>query len=299
MTSPAPIQTAAVATATLPYLTIAEYKASPSAINTDNLVPRGGPAAQDAELAKLILRASAWCDTCVRQKLPARPVTEQRTVRIDRQGRAPVHPAERPALELRAFSWGMYASSLTALTDLSGVWIEEDTFYVPLAGGAPFVGSLPMTYLGLSGDLVGVPVLCRYTYVAGYAVTTTTAAASAGASTLAVASVDGMLPGTVIRAGAGILVESHQVASVSGLTVTIADTLVNAQPAGAPVTSLPEDVIEAAVMVTTAFIRMRGTDSVTMANRSATVKTGPTQAAVNDLLAEAELMLAGYEPMPR
>ena len=44
------------------YLTVAEYKDAPTSIDFDNLVVGGNGAAQDAELARVILRASSYMD---------------------------------------------------------------------------------------------------------------------------------------------------------------------------------------------------------------------------------------------
>ena len=44
------------------YLTVAEYKNAPTAIDYDNLVVGGNQAAQDAELLANIARASSFID---------------------------------------------------------------------------------------------------------------------------------------------------------------------------------------------------------------------------------------------
>ena len=59
------------------YLTIAEYKNAPTAIDYNNLVTGGTSAQQDAELASVIQRASSWIDIYVNQPLIAQNFLEQ------------------------------------------------------------------------------------------------------------------------------------------------------------------------------------------------------------------------------
>ena len=59
------------------YLTIAEYKNAPTAIDYSNLVNGGTSAQQDAELSTVIQRASSFIDIYVNQPLIAQNFTEQ------------------------------------------------------------------------------------------------------------------------------------------------------------------------------------------------------------------------------
>ena len=284
-------QTAEVHTPTIPYITVAEYKQHPTSINTDTLVPKGGPAQQDAELARIIRQASAWCDREARQSLPAQPVTEQRAVQVDRQGRLLIHPSQWPLLELRAVAYGVDPSAMTDILDLSSVWIDASTAYVPLSGAsASFVGSIPV---GWFGAIQGTTLLCRYTFLAGWPCTSLTADAAQGSTVLQVRSCDGILPGMSLRVGTGNTEEDVTSVTASG-TVMLASGLQSEQLAGQPVTALPLDLVEAAVLVTTAFIKRRGTDALAMGARSATAKmagkTGP-----DDDLDLARDILVNYE----
>jgi hypothetical protein len=49
------------------YLSVAEYKNAPTAIDYDNLVVGGNQAQQDAELLTVIGRASSWINTHLNQ----------------------------------------------------------------------------------------------------------------------------------------------------------------------------------------------------------------------------------------
>jgi hypothetical protein len=59
-----------------PYISVAEYKNAPTAINYDMLVVGGNAAAQDAELAEVILRASSYMNEYLNQNLVATQYTE-------------------------------------------------------------------------------------------------------------------------------------------------------------------------------------------------------------------------------
>ena len=74
------------------YLTIAEYKNAPTAIDYNNLVTGGTSAQQDAELASVIQRASSWIDIYVNQPLIAQNFQEQSRTRITQEGFMVISP---------------------------------------------------------------------------------------------------------------------------------------------------------------------------------------------------------------
>ena len=69
-----------------PYLTVQEYKDAPTSIDYNNLVVGGNQAAQDAELANVILRASSYMNEYLNQSLVADQYTETQRVRVNGQG---------------------------------------------------------------------------------------------------------------------------------------------------------------------------------------------------------------------
>jgi hypothetical protein len=99
----------------LPYLTPAEYLASPTgAVDVNNLVDDGDEAAQTAALTEVIRRASGWIDTTMR---PVADRGQPRRVRPRPLAarRAPLlHPKQSPLNELIAVSIGTNAGNLTA-----------------------------------------------------------------------------------------------------------------------------------------------------------------------------------------
>ena len=53
-----------------PYITIAEYKNAPTSLDYNNLVVNGNANAQDAELSRVILRATSYLNEYLNQDLP-------------------------------------------------------------------------------------------------------------------------------------------------------------------------------------------------------------------------------------
>ena len=65
-----------------PYLTAAEYLNAPTSIDYTNLVVGGNSAAQEAELSRVILRASSFLDEYLNQNLCATRKTETQRTRF-------------------------------------------------------------------------------------------------------------------------------------------------------------------------------------------------------------------------
>ena len=89
-----------------PYLTIAEYKNAPTSIDFDNLVVGGNSGAQDAELGRVILRATSYLNEYLNQDLTAQSITETQRVRFNNQGYISLHPNHNPIISLSSFEYG-------------------------------------------------------------------------------------------------------------------------------------------------------------------------------------------------
>ena len=100
-----------------PYLSLAEFKNAPTALDYGNLVVGGNQAAQDAELTNAITRASSWIDQYCNQIIGATADTEQQRTRIRPDGTIRFHPKYFPLIALTAFSWGATPNSLVASQD--------------------------------------------------------------------------------------------------------------------------------------------------------------------------------------
>ena len=247
---------------TAPYLTTAEYKTAPTAVDVSNLVPGAPPATQDAELANVINRASGWIDNFASQILAATVNTEAKRLRTRRDGSLIVHPDSWPILEVRDLQYGPSPGSLTQLSDLSGLWIEEQQFVVTFPGVANVTSVGPLQLGGLGPSQ---PLLCRYTYVNGWPNTILASAAAAAANAIVVADITGIYAGTRLTVDSGSVEEQVTVATTpTTTTVALTSNLASGHQAGVSVTALPPQVKQACILLTSALIKTRGAEALVM-----------------------------------
>src|SRR6266508_239269 len=217
---------------TAPYLDVATYKAAPTGVDTSNLIAGGQPGTEDAVLADVIADASGWVDTIANQILAATVNTEAKRLRTRRDGPSP--------------------GSLTQLTDLSGLWIEEQQFVVTFAGvaNATSVGPLQLGGLG-----PGQRLLVRYTYVNGWPNTLLSAPAAAAATSIVVDDPTGIYQGTRLTLDSGSVEEQVTVtATPTGNTIAIS-ALAYAHTTKVRCTALPPALRRACILLTTALIK--------------------------------------------
>ena len=249
-----------------PYLTVAEYKQAPTAIDVDDLVGGGSQALNDAELSNVVARASSWIDTVCGQVLSATNDTEHGRARISRDGALRIHPRYWPVLEVTGFFYGVTPNALVTLTDVSGAWIEPMEILIPLQGlGTSFLGQL-----GFSSPRLGAEAFYRLIYVNGYPNATLATASVAGAATLTLSEVTGILPGSRFTVYDADFTETVTVASTwvptSGqATVPLVGVTSKAHYApGVACSALPPAVKQAAIYVTSAILKARGSASLVM-----------------------------------
>jgi hypothetical protein len=242
-----------------PYLTPAEYLASPTGVNVSQLVV-GGTAQQNADaLLQTISRASGLADDYCYQILAATLDTQVGRWRVTSEGTIKVPLAFTPAIQITNVSVGPQPNMMAALPDLSNVWIGRKVVEVPVWGvNFPVPG---LTTRSSSGYLY-----TAVTYVNGYANTVITGATTAGATTLLVDSTLGVLPGMQMTIHEPGVSERINVLSVTGSTVTLAAPLVNAHTVGANVSALPESIKAAVVLLTSALIKTRGSEALVMSS---------------------------------
>lgn len=265
---------------TAPYLTVAEFKNAPTSIDLNALVIGGNTNSQDAELANVINRASSWIDQQCNQILGATQNTEQQRSRVKNDGTIRVHPKYFPVVELTAFSYGSALGSTTSVTDCSTAWIEEQEIIVPYSLLATSYSNQGPLQFGFP-TTPGREVFCKYTYINGYA-NTTIVSAVAAASTLTVGNALGIVPNQMLSVYDGVNSENVTVAasySPGSTTIPLAAPLVSTHAAGTAISALPAAVKEAAILSTTAFLKVRGDASMTMqltntANRTSGSRLG-------------------------
>jgi len=102
-----------------PYITVQEYKNAPTSMNVSALVVGGNQAAQDAELASVILRASSYMNEYFNQNLVADEYTETQRIRYSASGGYyALHPYNAPVLSLSAFQYWLRSKPVVFITGL-------------------------------------------------------------------------------------------------------------------------------------------------------------------------------------
>lgn len=253
-----------ITTSAKPYLTTAEYKAAPTAQQVSNLVVGGNEAAQDAELAMVIERASSFIDEYLDQNLVATQRVETQRVRMTPQGYISLHPNCTPLIALVDFNYGSDPNNLISLTDPSTAYFENAQVIIPLSQmGTTYSSQGP---LGFGGASPTSQIFTKYTYVAGYA-NTVMAQANAAATSITVTDGAGFIAGQRFQIIDGAKTETVTIASnyvFGSTTLPLTTGLTYAHLAGATVTNLPMNVKQACILLTTAFIRTRGDSALTM-----------------------------------
>lgn len=248
------------------YLTVAEYKNAPTSIDFDNLVVGGNANAQDAELGRVILRASSFMNEYLNQDLTAQSYTETQRTRLTGLGFIALHPFNNPVISLSSFQYGTDPNNLVTLGDPSTSWFENQEIIIPLS-------QLATTYSSSGPLAFGFPpstrtqIFTKYSYIAGFVNTTLAAQATAAATSITVTSAAGIRAGDVLRIYDGANQETVTVASTytyGSTTVPLVAGLAYTHAAGVALGNLPNAIKEAAILLTTAFIKMRGDNSLTM-----------------------------------
>lgn len=271
-----------------PYLTVQEYKDAPTSIDYNNLVVGGNQAAQDAELANVILRASSYMNEYLNQSLVADSYTETQRVRVNGQGMIALHPNNSPIISLSSFEYGADPNNLVALPDCSTAWFEAQQLIIPLSNlGLNYSSQGPLGFgFGYSPRQ---QLFTQYTYVSGF-VNTTIATATAAATSLTVTDGTGIIAGQQYRIYDGSKSERITVASTytnGSTTVPLTGALAYTHAAGVAIGNMPNAIKEACILITTAFLKVRGDNSMTM-----NLTTQPTTNIGNNARYSGDIALA-------
>lgn len=274
-----------------PYLTVAEFKQAPTAIDVDDLVGNGSAAVNDQELANVISRASSWIDSYCGQVLAATLDTETFRARVSRDGFLRLHPRYWPIIEVVSASYGSNPTLMNTL-DPTTAWIEQQAVVFPLTGiASSFLGSIQFSrvYSPTAEQFVSM------TYVNGYANSELTANASAGASSIAVKDATGFLPNQKFMVYDAEKTELCYVAStfvpVQGAgSVTLAAPLAFAHNSTVNVSALPPAVKQAAIYMTGVILKARGNATLVMNTLTPSQFMEKNPSAMNDYQAAIELL---------
>ncbi len=250
----------------VPYLTPGGFKAYPTWLDLDNLIPGGADALQEDELADVLLTASEWCvDTCENMRLDAHYVQgEQLTVRASSTGRITLQPRDIPVRAITALSFGWAPGALNALSlPDSSMWNTGGR----LISFRP--GSLSQQFTGPAIQFgAQVRPQCEtyvnWSYVAGFPNSTlkTTLAAAANSATLADPA--GVLPGDVLRIYDVGVSEALTVASTYVPAIPTSPPTATAVPLAAParfthqpgtgITGFPRKILQAVICYSVALL---------------------------------------------
>lgn len=284
-------------TTSVPYLTLEEYKSAPTAIDLDNLVFNSqDPDVQDAELKNAIWRASSWADTYCNQVLGATVETEQQRTRYTQSdGSIRVHPRFSPIVALTDFNYG-YPTNMASLGDCSVAWIEEQEIIIPNVTLGTWTSQGPLSFGAFNGGYQN-ELFVRYTYVAGYANTIVDEPSTAGDTTITVQDPTGITAGQMLTIYDGMNTEMVTVANnyvYGDATLTLTRPMLFDHIAGASISALPPAIKEAVILITTAFLKVRGDSSMTMQVSTLPTNNVPGSEKYGDELALAARLLSSY-----
>jgi hypothetical protein len=253
---------------TTPYITTEEYQRAPTAVDVNNLLS-GGPQTQLIALQETIARASSWIDQYVTgsayNTLCATSNVENARVWGNRTGQIIVHPKLWPILEVSSFTYGVPGASATtsSITPANNVWIEPAQFIVQ--PNATFAWNTQIGTVGYPSGITTQAYLCEWTYVNGFPNTTLTAAASVGAASVTVKSGLGIYPGTQLTLYDAPYDEQVVVASnftPDTTLIPLVSPLIHTHPAQSTLTNIPAAVKAAAILLTTALVKQRGSGAL-------------------------------------
>lgn len=250
---------------TTPYLTVAEYKQAPTAIDVNDLVGGGTQGINDAELGNVIRRASGWIDSHCNQTLAATVDTDALRGRVDRRGFITIHPRYWPVTQVVSVSYGPLPN-LMASVDTSILWIEQQQIVLPIQGlSAAFSG--PIQFSGNYSTTR--EQFFQVTYVNGYANTGLTASVAASASAVPVADLTGFVAGLQFEVYDGAATEVLTVASTflpttGAGSLPIEGVTTAAHTNGAGASAVPPAVKQACISLTSTILKARGNAALVM-----------------------------------
>jgi hypothetical protein len=282
------------------YLTIAEYKNAPTAIDYNNLVVGGTSAQQDAELASVIQRASSWIDIYVNQPLIAQNFQEQSRTRITQEGFLVISPDYNNVVALNSLAYGATPTAMTTVTDgaLQSCWFEKTQIIYPMSQvGIGYSSQGPLSF--------GFPpstrsrIYAAYNYCAGFC-NGLISSATANASSFTMIDPIGLTAGTVVTIYDGQYTEQVVVSPsyiYGSSIVAITGALKYTHASGVAVGNMPQAIKEAAILATTDFLKVRGDNSLTMAITTR-ANSGPAAGSVfGSDLELAKQLLAPFRRM--
>jgi len=282
------------------YLTVAEYKNAPTAIDYDNLVVGGTSAQQDAELLTNIARASSWIDIYCNQPLLAQNFVEQQRTRITPEGYLVISPEYNNLVAVTSLSYGVTPTTLTSVTTqgLTSIWFEKAQFIYPMS-------QVALTYSSVGPLSFGFPpstrsrIYANYTYVAGFC-NGLISTATQGQSTLTMIDPTGLTAGSYLTIWDGANTETVTVASTyvfGSSTVPLTTALKFTHASGVAIGTMPGAIKEAAILMVNEFLKVRGDNSLTMSITTRATGGPDTKKLIGSDMALAKELLSPFRRM--
>ena len=282
------------------YLTLQEYKSAPTAIDYSNLVAGGTSQQQDAELSAVIQRASSWIDIYVNQPLIAQNFTEQSRTRITQEGFLVISPDYNNVVALNSLSYGVVPTNLVTVpaASLVNCWFEKSQVIYPLS-------QLGLTYSSQGPLSFGFPpstrsrIYASYNYTAGYC-NGLISTATASQTSFTMIDPIGLTAGTVVNIYDGASTEQVVVSptyTYGSSTVNITTALQFTHASGVSVGNMPQAIKQAAILVTTDFLKVRGDNSLTMAVTTRASSGPSVQSIIGSDLELAKQLLSPFRRM--
>ena len=259
-----------------PYISVEEFLTGATGVDVSQLVPNNSSMTQEQALLDIIARASSKADEICRKPLAATIDVQADEYRIFRDGTLRIPVDYKPIVAVTAVSLGRVSGSLTAMTDLSGLYIKRKIVRVPVRGigqSAAFFSQNPHAAAS-PGHM-----FAQVTYVNGWMHSVLAADVIAGASEISPQSVVGAVAGLPITIKDGAATESAVIDAsyvYGSATVPLAAPLQNAHPAGTTVSALPPFVKDAVINLTKSIVKSKGTKAIVMGSvKGQTVSNAP------------------------
>lgn len=251
-----------------PYITKEEFLASPTWLDSQDLIPGGAGEQQAAELNNTLMKASGWANRIAEQTLAGHVVIESDRYAVDPvTGLIYIVPLNNPVRNVQALAYGSDFQNLSLMTiTATNPWIErQESLIVSQYNGGANLSSLqfgPPVQVGADFAYV------QFKYVAGYCSTTLASPASTGDTEITVADTTGLvaaqtggllgtIPGSVARIWDPGLEEAVTVADnwvVGTNPVLLASPLQHNHAAGAGVSEMPPELHTAITALTVALL---------------------------------------------
>lgn len=248
-------------TASTPYITTAEYMASPTGVNVSQLVPRGTQDENMDALATMISRGSSFVDQICNQVLCATIDVHSGKYRIQSGGIIQVPVTFSPIVAVNSVKVGTSPSSMAPITNMQDVWIDRKVVTFPINT----VQLLP-TYTSSTSNM---RPYVEVEYVNGWANTVTSSDSVAGADYVVVDAPIAMNIGMQLYFSDPGKSEDVIVENIVDNKVYFTKPLQFDHNKGTSLSALPHAVKQAAILCTSALIKTRGSEATVMASMGA------------------------------